>query len=83
MFFISQALISYPNYYDYLSGFEKLMIVEDIDAWRPAIRSKTSIRSSKKRNFVDPSIGVAAMGLSPDYFSKDYKTLMFNFSNIQ
>jgi predicted AAA+ superfamily ATPase len=70
------------TYYDYLSGFEKLMIVEDIDAWCPAIRSKTSIRSSKKRNFIDPSIGVAAMGLSPDYFSKDYKTLGFLFESL-
>ncbi|MBQ4046281.1 MAG: DUF4143 domain-containing protein, partial [Lachnospiraceae bacterium] len=64
---------------DYISGFEKLMIIEDIEAWNPSIRSKTSIRSSKKRNFVDPSIGAAALGVSPEYFSKDYKTLGFLF----
>ena len=70
------------TYYDYMSGFEKLMIVEDVEAWCPAIRSKTSIRSSKKRNFIDPSLGVAAMGLSPEYFSKDYKTLGFLFESL-
>ena len=70
------------TYYDYMSGFKKLMIVEDIEAWCPAIRSKTSIRSSKKRNFIDPSLGVAAMGLSPEYFSKDYKTLGFLFESL-
>ena len=70
------------TYYDYLSGFEKLMIVDDVEAWCPAIRSKTSIRSSKKRNFIDPSIGVAAMGLSPEYFSCDYKTLGFLFESL-
>ena len=40
------------TYYDYLSGFEKLMIVEDIDAWCPAIRSKTSIPSISCPNTV-------------------------------
>ena len=54
-------------------------MIEDIEAWNPAIRSKTSIRSSKKRNFVDPSIAAAALGVSPEYFSKDYKTLGFLF----
>ena len=70
------------SYYDYMSGFEQLMIVEDVEAWRPSIRSKTSIRASKKRNFIDPSIGVAAMGLSPEYFSTDYKTLGFLFESL-
>lgn len=71
--------ISKQTYYDYVSGFEKLMILEDIEAWCPAIRSKTSIRSSKKRNIIDPSIAAAALGVSPEYFSKDYKTLGFLF----
>jgi len=71
--------ISKQTYYDYIGGLEKLMIVEDINAWCPAIRSKTSIRSSKKRNLIDPSIAAAALGVSPEYFSKDYKTLGFLF----
>ena len=71
--------MSRQTYYDYISGFEKLMIIEDIEAWNPAIRSRTSIRSSKKRNFVDPSIAAAALGVSPEYFSRDYKTLGFLF----
>ena len=71
--------MSKQTYYDYHAGFEKLMLIEDIPAWNPAIRSKTSIRSSGKRNFIDPSIGAAALGISPDYFSLDYKTLGFLF----
>lgn len=71
--------VSKQTYYDYIGGLEKLMIIEDIDAWCPAIRSKTSIRSSKKRNMIDPSIAAAALGVSPEYFSKDYKTLGFLF----
>ncbi len=74
--------ISKPTFYDYLTGFEELMIIDDIDAWSPAIRSKTAIRSSKKRNFVDPSIAVAALGISPEYFSHDYQTLGFLFESL-
>lgn len=67
---------------DYIEALEKLYIIDDIDAWCPAIRSKSSIRSSKKRNFVDPSIAVAALGLSPNYFDTDFKTLGFLFESL-
>lgn len=67
---------------DYIEALEKLYIIDDIDAWCPAIRSKSSIRSSKKRNFVDPSIAVAALGLSPTYFNTDFKTLGFLFESL-
>ena len=68
--------------FDYISALEKLYIIEDVDAWCPAIRSKTVIRASRKRNLIDPSIAVAAMGLSPDYFNRDYKTLGFLFESL-
>ncbi len=74
--------MSKPTYYEYISGLEKLMIIDDIPAWCPAIRSKTSIRSSNKHNFIDPSLAVAAMGLSPEDFSQDYKTLGFLFESL-
>lgn len=68
--------------YDYLHALEKLYIIDDVDAWCPAIRSKTVIRSSKKRNLIDPSIAVAALGLSPNYFNTDFKTLGFLFESL-
>ena len=74
--------ISQNTFYDYVQALEKLYIIEDIDAWCPAIRSKTAIRSSKKRNLIDPSIAVAAMGLSPQYFNTDFKTLGFLFESL-
>lgn len=67
---------------DYIDALERLYIIEDIDAWCPAIRSKTAIRSGKKRNFIDPSIAVAALGLSPEYFNTDFKTLGFLFESL-
>ncbi len=63
----------------YLNALEKLFVIEDIDAWCPAIRSATTIRSGKKRGFTDPSIPVAAMGLTPSYFHTDLKTFGFIF----
>lgn len=74
--------ISYTSFYDYVDALERLYIIEDIDAWCPAIRSKSAIRSSKKRNLIDPSIAVAAMGLNPDYFNTDFKTLGFLFESL-
>ena len=63
----------------YLNALEKLFVIEDIDAWCPAIRSATTIRSGKKRGFTDPSIPVAALGLTPEYFQTDLKTFGFIF----
>ena len=79
---VSNIELTKPTYYDYIAALEKLMIIEDVDAWCPAIRSKTVIRASKKRNLIDPSIAVAAMGLSPEYFDRDYKTLGFLFESL-
>ncbi len=63
----------------YLNALERLFVIEDVDAWCPAIRSATTIRSGKKREFTDPSIAVAAMGLTPEYLLTDLKTFGFIF----
>lgn len=74
--------VTQPTFDDYIQALENLYIIEDIDAWCPAIRSKSAIRASKKRNFIDPSIAVAALGLSPEYFNTDFKTLGFLFESL-
>lgn len=74
--------VSDPTVYDYICALEKLFIIDDMEAWSPSIRSKTAIRSSRKRNFIDPSIAVAALGLSPEYFRQDFKTLGFLFESL-
>lgn len=78
----SNYSISEPTFYEYVDSLEELYIIDDIEAWCPAIRSKSNIRSGKKRNLVDPSIAVAALGLSPQYFYKDFKTLGFLFESL-
>lgn len=71
--------LSRSTFDDYLSAFERLFVIEDIDAWSPSIRSRTVIRSGKKRCLVDPSIAVAALGVSPDSLELDLNTFGFVF----
>ena len=74
--------MSESTFFDYVSALEKLYIIEDVDAWCPSIRSKTAIRASKKKNMIDPSIAVAALRISPEYFNTDFKTLGFLFESL-
>ncbi|MBQ9328759.1 MAG: ATP-binding protein [Solobacterium sp.] len=74
--------MSQPTFHDYINALNKLYIIEDVEAWCPSIRSKTSIRSSRKKNLIDPSIAAAALGISPEYFDLDYKTLGFLFESL-
>lgn len=64
---------------DYVQAFERLFVIEDIEAWNPSIRSKTVIRTGKKRCFTDPSIAVAVLGASPETLELDLNTFGFVF----
>ncbi|MGN0317528.1 MAG: ATP-binding protein [Lachnospira sp.] len=66
----------------YVEKLQELFVIRDIDAWTPQIRSKTAIRSGKKHIFVDPSIGIAALGLNPDYFNNDLDLFGHVFENL-
>ena len=74
--------ITEPTLYSYLSALERLYVIDDIPAWYPSIRSATAIRNSKKRGFSDPSIAVAALGLSPQLLLQDLHTFGFIFENL-
>lgn len=63
----------------YINAMERLFVLEDLEAWCPAIRSATVIRVGKKREFVDPSIAIAVLGLTPDALQLDLKTFGFLF----
>lgn len=78
----SNYSISSVTFYDYVDALERLYVVKDIDAWCPQIRSKSAIRSSKKRIFIDPSIAIAALGLSPEYFYSDFDLFGHVFENL-
>jgi len=66
----------------YVNVLEKLFVIMDVPAWNPAIRSKTALRSKDKRGVCDPSIAIAAQGLSPKQLHTDLKTFGFIFENM-
>ena len=76
---VEMETTSMTTFEEYVGALERLYVIEDIDAWSPAIRSATAIKSSKKRSFVDPSIAVAAMGASPRSLELDLQTFGFVF----
>lgn len=74
--------LSLDTFDDYIGAMEKLFIIQDIDAWCPAIRSKTAIRSMPKRGFSDPSIAVAALGVNAEGLETQLKTFGFIFEQM-
>ena len=70
---------SEPTLLSYLNALERLYVIEDVPAWCPSIRSATAIRSSKKKEFSDPSIAVAALSLSPEALLQDLNTFGYIF----
>lgn len=66
----------------YVSALKKIFVVEDMPGWNPNLRSKTAIRSSDTRYFVDPSIAAAAIGIGPEDLLSDLKTFGFLFETL-
>lgn len=66
----------------YLRALRRLFIIEDVKAWQPSLRSKTGIRTSDKRQFVDPSLAVAAIGANPASILEDFKYFGFLFESL-
>ena len=66
----------------YITALKKLFVVEDAPAWNPNLRSKTAIRTSDTRYFVDSSIATAALGIGPENLVSDLKTMGLLFETM-
>lgn len=66
----------------YLSALKKIFVVENMPAWNPNLRSKTAIRTSDTRYFVDPSIAATSMGIGPDDLLGDMNTFGLLFETL-
>lgn len=66
----------------YLDALRKIFVVEDMPAWNPNLRSKTAIRTTDTRYFVDPSIATAALGLGPTDLMNDLNSMGFFFETL-
>lgn len=67
---------------DYIDALRKTFLIEDAEAWNPNLRSKTAIRSSDTRYFVDPSIATGALGIGPGDLVKDPNTMGLLFETL-
>lgn len=77
----NDANISEATFFNYLNALERLFVIEDIFAWCPSIRSKSAIRASSKRGFVNPSVA-GVLNLSPSSLMNDLNTLGFLFESF-
>lgn len=66
----------------YLNALRKIFIIEDMPAWNPNLRSKTAIRTSDTRYFVDPSVATTALGISPQDLIDDLNTFGLMFETL-
>lgn len=66
----------------YINALRRIFVVEDLPAWAPSLRSKTAIRTSNKRHFVDPSIATAVLRTNPDGILRDFEYFGFLFEAL-
>jgi predicted AAA+ superfamily ATPase len=74
--------ISDKTFAVYYNALRRIFVVEDMPAWSPSLRSKTAIRTSPKRHFVDPSIATAAMRINPAAVLQDFEYFGFLFEAL-
>lgn len=66
----------------YINALKRIFVIEDMPAWSPNLRSKTAIRTSDTRYFIDPSIAAASLGLGPDDLQDDPNTFGLMFETM-
>lgn len=66
----------------YIKALKKIFVIEDMPAWNPNLRSKTAIRTSETRYFIDPSLAIAALGIGPNDLLNDLETMGLFFETL-
>ena len=74
--------VSENTVYSYIKALKEIFVIEDSTAWNPNLRSKTAIRTSDTRYFIDPSIATAALGLGPKDLINDMNTFGLFFETL-
>ncbi|MCQ2329695.1 MAG: DUF4143 domain-containing protein [Paludibacteraceae bacterium] len=77
-----EPTLSQDTIVSYINALRKMFVIEDSEAWNPNLRSKTAIRTSDTRYFVDPSIAAAAMGVGPKDLIADLNTMGLLFETL-
>ena len=66
----------------YINALKRIFVIEEMEAWNPNLRSKTAIRTSNTRYYIDPSIAAAALGLCPQDLLSDLRTFGLLFETM-
>lgn len=66
----------------YVDALSRLFVIEEMPAWNPNLRSKTAVRTSDTRYFIDPSIAAASLGVGPKDLLRDLRTFGFLFETL-
>ena len=74
--------INEDTVHTYIDALKKIFVIEDMSAWNPNLRSKSAIRTSDTRYYIDPSIAVASLGIGPDDLINDLKTYGLFFETL-
>ena len=74
--------ISRDSVASYLKNLKEAFIIEEIPPWNPDIRSKVILRQAYKRIYSDPSLAIAALGITRVRLLEDLKTFGFMFENL-
>lgn len=66
----------------YRAAAERLMLIEDLPAWSPALRSRSRLVKAAKRYFTDPSLAAALMRVNAEGLVADLNTMGYLFENL-
>lgn len=78
----NERTMDVKTYEDYMEALKDLYVIEDVQAWNPNIRSKTSIRSTPTRHFVDTSIACRCLGVGPEDLKHDLESFGLFFEDF-
>lgn len=67
---------------NYLDALGRLMLIEPLPAWQPHMRSRTRLRTTPVQHFVDPALGLAALGVGTVDLLRDLEAAGFQFEAL-
>ncbi|MDR0514290.1 MAG: DUF4143 domain-containing protein, partial [Coriobacteriaceae bacterium] len=73
---------SEPTMISYLGALKKIFMIEDLPGWAPKLRSRSRIRTTPKKHFVDPSLAIASLGATAEALRGDLNTFGLMFENL-
>ncbi len=74
--------VDYHTVIDYTAALKRVFVIEDLPSWSPSLRSRSILRASMTRHFVDPSLAVAALNTRPERLMQDVETMGLLFESL-